>query len=166
LDVGSGKELARFEGASEVSRPVAFSPDGRRFAVGYRNTVTVYDARTRAPAATPAIEVEGPAVDLVAFAPDGERVAVGCQDVEVRLVEVATGKPVAAFDAHGGGRGELYGLAFSRDGRRLASSAARPGFGCGTWPRRRSSPPRPVAPAPARSPSSRTAASWEPPGAA
>jgi WD40 repeat protein len=124
-DATGGTVLARFAGAGGAGRPVAFSPDGRRFAVGSGNEFTVYDTATRAEVVTRT--VEGPNIEQIVFSPDGTRVATGGSEGPVRLLDVGTGREVAAFNVHRGRNSELRGLDLSRDGTRLASSSTTGG---------------------------------------
>jgi WD40 repeat protein len=61
----------------------------------------------------------GPALS-VAYASDGALLAAGGWDGRVRLVEVASGALLRTIDAH---RHQVHGVAFSPDGRLLASGA-------------------------------------------
>src|SRR5262249_28460065 len=64
--------------------------------------------------------VLGAPCDAVAFSPDGARIASGAQDPVVRVWGAATGhQPGAA----GGHARSIRAVAFSRDGRRLASAS-------------------------------------------
>lgn len=59
-----------------------------------------------------------PGVDDMALSPDGHWVALGCKDGVVRLLAAATGAEVLALKGH---KGPVTAVAFSRDGRLLAS---------------------------------------------
>jgi RNA polymerase sigma factor (sigma-70 family) len=59
--------------------------------------------------------------EVVAFSPDGRTLALTDDEDAVRLIETATGRDRARFSGH---FGEVRALAFSADGRRLASAGA------------------------------------------
>jgi WD40 repeat protein len=54
----------------------------------------------------------------MAVSPDGHWAALGCGDGVVRIIAVATGTQVQALNAH---KGPVNAVAFSRDGKQLAS---------------------------------------------
>jgi WD40 repeat protein len=65
----------------------------------------------------------------VAFAPNGKIVASGGMDGTVRLWKVATGKEITKLEGHGLkalngiGYNEVYAVAFSPDGKLVASGS-------------------------------------------
>src|SRR5204862_351080 len=60
--------------------------------------------------------------DAVAFSPDGKRIAAGAQDRIVRVWDVGTGLLLWAGKGHAG---TISAVAFSRDGRRVATAGGR-----------------------------------------
>ena len=95
---------------------VAFTEDGRWLVAGQLDgDTTVYEAETRRVAR----RIDGDAVvSAVAVHPDGKLVAVGTVDGQVRLLDRQTGDvPGSSLDV---GRGAVWRMAFSPDGRLLA----------------------------------------------
>jgi eukaryotic-like serine/threonine-protein kinase len=97
---------------------LAFSPDGRRLAVGSDGAVTVWDWENQQPALPP---LRGHAKKgiSVAFSPDGRRLASGSWSGEVMIWDAETGTRLLTISEH---RNPVSAVAFSRDGRRLVSA--------------------------------------------
>ncbi len=128
-DAGTGAARQTISAPEVINRAV-FSPDGRYLAVGAGTTgralpggaATLWDVSTGQPARRLEPEWEfGECVQSVAFSPDGKRIAAGeCYTGTVRLCEVATGRLLAGLKGH---TGAVHALAFSTDGRLLASGS-------------------------------------------
>ncbi|HVK06308.1 MAG TPA: WD40 repeat domain-containing protein, partial [Armatimonadaceae bacterium] len=101
---------------------VAFSPDGRKVAVGGYKRVTVYDAATGQRVAQYVVSQDG--VRALAYSPDGKLLAAGGgipgQNGTVTVVDAVTGRPVRTVASHadtveavafGGGGGLLFSAA-------------------------------------------------------
>ena len=111
----TGEEVLRIKtGGDDGIYQVALSPDGKtRAAAAGRDSVQHWDATTGKPARRLAHHAYA-----VAFSPDGKVLACGGLDKAVRLWDVATGKAVRTLQ----GAGWVMGVAFSADGRLLASA--------------------------------------------
>jgi WD40 repeat protein len=124
-DTATGKEVRRLKGHDQSLAALAFSPDGKRLmSSGHDHTLRVWDVaggkEIRRWNLVPGTLAWG------AFAPDGATLAVGGPNgaMRIRLLDVATGKDKTADLGHASG---VTSLAFSPDGKLLASAAATHG---------------------------------------
>ena len=125
-DLETGEQRAGFTGLPDVSA-LAFSPDGRRLAMGgvggkHAPDVLLWDLASNAqqplpPQAIPQGNKWRGAASL-AFSPDGELLAVGGRDGVVRLIDLAGGKGMALLKGHADA---VSCIAFSPDGATLAT---------------------------------------------
>jgi WD40 repeat protein/serine/threonine protein kinase len=110
---------------------VAYSPDGKKLAVGsgaYNSVVDhdsissaiIHDATTGALLRT--LKSSSGSVHAMAFSPDAQRIALG-ESERVELYNVADGTLVRHFGGH---QSYVYAVAFSSDGARLATSEYAP----------------------------------------
>jgi WD40 repeat protein len=128
---------------------MAFSPDGKTLATGSFQELTLWDVES----AEPKQRITGFADRVVAvtYAPNGKHLATGggapTEDGEIKILDAETGKVL--HDIRNGHSDTVFGVAFSPDGRLLATASAdrfvkvfelpHPGYG---WP----FPPGPEAP--------------------
>ncbi len=125
-DLDTGEQRAGFTGLPDVSA-LAFSPDGRRVAVGgadgkHAPDVLLWDLASNSsqplpPQAIPQGNKWRGAASL-AFSPDGGLLAVGGRDGVVRLIDLAGGKEMVLLKGH---TDAVACVAFSPDGGTLAS---------------------------------------------
>jgi WD40 repeat protein len=130
-DVATGREVFTLPGHTQPILNVTFSPDGGRLvSAGLDGVVKVWDlppgdprvsslgGQVLAPRYTLTEHSRG--VWCVAFSPDGHRLAVGSElsDDSVRVYDAATGRLLLPLRGHI----RVVSIAFSADGRRLASA--------------------------------------------
>jgi RNA polymerase sigma factor (sigma-70 family) len=121
FDLATGKVVihSRMKPA-EPCLAVAFSPDGKLFAVGAGREVRVYDSMLGRELLRTA-EHPDP-VHAVAFSPEGVVIASGGagKPSDIRLWEAGTGKKLPPIET---GQRTVEGLAYSPDGTRLAAAS-------------------------------------------
>jgi WD40 repeat protein len=104
-------------------RSVAFSPDSGRLASTSAAELILWDVATgQKLRAIPLTE----RARRVVFSPDGRRLAAVCEGHKVGLWDAATGRELVPLQTSGG---ELWGVAFSPDGRYLATCSGYKGRG-------------------------------------
>jgi WD40 repeat protein len=104
-------------------RSVAFSPDSGRLASTSAAQLILWDVATGQRLRT--IPLAERAFRVV-FSPDGRRLAMACEGQKVWLCDAATGQGLVRLHVSGG---ELWSVAFSPDGRYLASCSGYKGRG-------------------------------------
>jgi WD40 repeat protein len=127
-DPATGKELRRWTAHESGVLGLAFARDGKGVIVvtGTRD-VRLWDVASGKEVRTLARRVKPTTTDSVtcgAVSPDGKAVALGHHDGTVRLHDAGTGKELRIVGRH---PGTVWGVAFSPDGKTVASCARRHG---------------------------------------
>jgi eukaryotic-like serine/threonine-protein kinase len=119
-DVDTGKRLGQYPGHRDRAADLLFAADGRSLAIAAGPTIRCWFLKGKSePAALAGHKDEAWAV---AFAPDGELLASGSDDDDpetIKLWDPKTGRLIRGWF---GGPGTTASLAFSPDGRILASA--------------------------------------------
>jgi WD40 repeat protein len=120
-DIASAQQIGALSGHSGAVMALALSSDGRTLvSASLDKTVKVWDLVNRRERFTLSGHTGG--VCSVAISPDGKFAASGAADDQVKLWDLATGQAVRILPAGV----YVQALAFSRDGRRLATGGNRP----------------------------------------
>ncbi|WP_248961770.1 WD40 repeat domain-containing serine/threonine protein kinase [Sphaerisporangium perillae] len=126
VDPDKRTRLPRPGGSGSLAAgPYAFSPDGRRVAIGAETTrLSVWDADFRAPTGQAFPEASAGAIVTAVWSPDGRTIATYGSGDRVRLWDVSSRLPLGlVFDGlTDEGFGWQASLAFGEDGRTLISA--------------------------------------------
>lgn len=114
------KPVKMFDCVDQLVNGVRFSPDGRLLAAATSQNIELWDTRTYSQVAR--LSGHQQAVNAPAFTPDGVTLASGSWDGTVKLWDLRTFSEKATFSSYSNG------VAFSADGRYLASAGATPPF--------------------------------------
>ena len=119
-DTSTGMITAQYRGHARKVRSVAFRPDGQRLVTTSADgTVRQWDAATGLEVLAPYERHIGDVVTAV-YSPDGLWIASAGIDRTIRVWEAASRHDVAVLHGH---TGVVTDLAFTADGRRLASTS-------------------------------------------
>lgn len=130
-DPGNPANIATLLGSSEDVISLAFSPDGRFLASGYKGTelpgdihenaiAILWDMETKQPAGQPLAE-HTDSVNSVVFSPDGKYLYTGSWDKTIIQWDIATQQSIEKFIGH---TDLIYTIAISSDGSMLASGSS------------------------------------------
>lgn len=98
-------------------RAVAWSRDGRRFAVALASHISIFDMTWHERFACVAMVGS---VDSIAFAPNGKSLVAGYSDGTLRLWDMASGQEMRTLQGH---RGRALSVAYAPDGKTFASGS-------------------------------------------
>jgi WD40 repeat protein len=99
---------------------IAWSPDGKWFAIGAGMGVDLYETKTWKQERFFELDINGLAQAAVAFSPDSQLVAATSRSGAVRLWDISSGRELRTLIGH---PDAAYSVAFSPDGKMLASGA-------------------------------------------
>jgi WD40 repeat protein len=122
LEVATGKEYRRLRTGRGELRAVLFSPDGKLLAAISGRAIRLWEVAT-GKELFPPVEEYGIQIRSGALSPDGKLLALaaGSFDGTVSLWEMATARRRRKFAGH---QGSVDSVAFSADGRTLASGGS------------------------------------------
>ncbi|HKQ77279.1 MAG TPA: AAA-like domain-containing protein [Blastocatellia bacterium] len=116
-NLSTGRELARFDVASDNALCAAFSPDQQLLATGgMDHQVRIWDTTGRL---LHTLAGHQSYIYSADFAPDGQSLVTGGEDQTLRLWDVTTGRERGRLE---GGTENYYRAVFAPDGRHLASA--------------------------------------------
>jgi WD40 repeat protein/serine/threonine protein kinase len=120
-DLRSGRELLSKEiPGPQVFGGAAFSPDSKRLIAEDDDRIHVWDARTGQELQT--LEIRPGGVHAMCFSPDGRRLAMAIYNGKTAKVFDWDGDNLTLVRALGGHRSPVWGVAYSPDGKYLATS--------------------------------------------
>lgn len=125
-DVATAKEIRCFEGSAGFGATLALSPDGAWLAEASPDGLRGWVVATGNP--LPWLTVKGRVLRSAAFSTDGKLLATGGWHKEISLWDPSTGQEIRRLEGH---TGSVYSVAFSPDGKTLASTSCNDRYHAG-----------------------------------
>src|SRR5262249_35461705 len=121
-EAGSGKLIQTLDGFANWTGAIAFGPDSQQVIAPDYTSVNVLSVSNGAILRSWENVYRTQRIIAVTVSPDGTMIAIGLDNNEIRLWDTANGnKLLRALVGH---NGKIWSLAFSPDGRTLASASA------------------------------------------
>src|SRR5262249_31017335 len=120
IGCGEKKPGTIVQAPPDAVQSVVFSPDAKALAGGMHQRVRIWDTGTWEERGSVKLPSQ---ILCLAYRPDGKGLATGTADGIIRLWDPSSGTEQASFTGHKAG---ITGLAFSPDGKTLASAAGNP----------------------------------------
>ncbi|MCX5637545.1 MAG: protein kinase [Planctomycetota bacterium] len=121
-DIKTGAEMKTLRGNENqdlVGTMAAFSPDGKKIALGFYFWVKIREMATGHEIMT--LYGHNGTVTSLLFSPDGKRIVSGSADSTIKVWDAETGLEVMTLRGH---QGPVSSIAFSPDGKRIVSGGS------------------------------------------
>ena len=124
-NVRTGRHVRTITDYNDSISSLVYSPDGKKVIIGGEDSVQIWDVETRNQKATLYREFGKSLISTtfrhVAINPDGSVIASGSWDGRIHLWDAVTGQLIKELGGH---IGNVYQLAFSQNGKILASCSS------------------------------------------